>query len=289
MSEKFGNLTTTSIDPNMFGGSGGNSGGINSSNPNNSPSFFEGTEISIVIEELEGGITSVSGGCYGESGPYVTQKYKVGDIYFNTDEQRSYQCVYSKFDDTKTHKEFYHDWIILGGTDVLYDSESLNPQSGFAVATALESKQSKLSAGDGIEIDEENVISAQLKANLEPKQTLVRDLNALESHRSSNNLEDFIGYWNATANMYEIPDYPYVVLGLYRNGKSEWLLTNLDESYLTYFNQDGLIKIEGEVWEDVHITPFKDVSDKADKSEIGDIGAALDEIIALQNSILGGE
>ena len=48
------------------------------------------------------------------------------------------------------------------------------------------------------------------------------------------------------------------------------------------------IKIE-QVVDRVYLYTIKDVTDKADKSAIGDIETALDEIIALQNSILGGE
>ena len=131
---------------------------------------------------------------------------------------------------------------LIRDTEQKFNADSENPMSGKAVAEAV-----------------------IVKANLEPKQTLVCNLSSTVSHCSSDNLGDFIGYWNTDANMYENPEWPYIVLGLYRNGKSAYLLTNLDETYLTYFNQAGLIKIEGEVWDDVHITVFNDVSNKQDK------------------------
>ena len=265
MSEKFGNLTTTSIDPNKFGGnSGGGSDNINSSNPNNSPSFFEGNEISISIEEIDGMI-AVNEAHYAESGRDVTQKYKVGDIYFNIDEQRSYQCIYTSFDGTKVDKIFIHRWIPLGGTEILYNSASLNPQSGIAVAEAIEYKadreieQYALNVVGSFDVDDIGYSAFQ---SIE-----LGTLGHTDSPDDDGYMLYFIKYGESNERRIDVLNPHADILRLQPNTK---------------------IKIE-QVVDRVYLYTIKDVTDKADKSAIGDIETALDEIIALQNSILGGE
>lgn len=103
------------------------------------PELFVGTEIF-------GGHNGTELSFAESGGVYL--KYKVGDLYFNTNEQRCYQCTDVEFTEGmiagSPYNKLYHSWIGLNyRPDTSYNPKSWDAQSGLAVAEAVAGKQDK--------------------------------------------------------------------------------------------------------------------------------------------------
>ena len=93
------------------------------------PNLFKGTEISIDIGDIVGiGFDDI---------PERWATLKVGDLYYNTEEQKTYQCISVDFTNNRLRAEFK----AFGSGDItvdqIYNPTSENAQSGKAVAEAI--------------------------------------------------------------------------------------------------------------------------------------------------------
>lgn len=106
----------------------------------NKPTIYEGTEIDCFPASMTGGIFNKGAFAYG-SGNTVSEfwwKLKVGDLYYNTDEEKTYLCLNVEINDEKTFASAT--WKELNvEPDNVYTPDSENAQSGKAVAEALRS------------------------------------------------------------------------------------------------------------------------------------------------------
>lgn len=131
MAKIYGSTVATPIKPDVF--------------VNNKPTIYEGTIINSFDASTTGGIFNK--GVYAFLGNTVSEFWlnlKVGDLYYNTDEKKTYLCLSVSVDDNKAKADAT--WKDLNvKPDEVYNPESANAQSGVAVAQALKTVNVDLS------------------------------------------------------------------------------------------------------------------------------------------------
>ena len=177
---------------------------------------------------------------------------KVGDFYINTEKKFIFQCVDKASNSDRSY------WMRLNPfVDRNYNYRSANAQSGFAVAKAIEGKADK-SELDGL-----------------ATQTFVRQ-TATELRTEAKQSQDV---FNMALNFKE--DNINKANSLFVD-KEEYLEGKYPSALASKQYTDRAVQyIQGEV--------NMKLESKADKSQIGDIETALDNIIAIQNSLIGGD
>lgn len=102
------------------------------------PAFYEGTKVA-TPKNITNGYVGV-GEVTSDTDLKVDEfffKIKVGDFYYNTDEEKTYVCIRKKINDTQTSAMSW--WRDLSlPPDIDFNPESNNAQSGIAVAQAIE-------------------------------------------------------------------------------------------------------------------------------------------------------
>jgi hypothetical protein len=217
------------------------------------PNLYTGTEILTDIEDIvEIGFTDI---------PERWATLKLGDFYYNTEVQKTYQCIGVDFTDNQLRAKFKALSGSSSAVDQTYKPSSPNAQSGKAVAEAVIQKANfEMTSYEG--------------SNMTPTAT-----NPIDSHK---------GNWK----VFFVDDVnEYGVFRLhYGLGNTMMNTISVSRDVITpdKLPNGTKININGSgSW--LIISLIKDVEDKADKSVIGDIDKALDKIKELQESILGGE
>lgn len=177
MAKIYGHTLTTPIKPNLSGGIVDQTYNPNSPNAQSGKAvaeaikdkatIYKGTQVAINFDDGNGFVTLVEmiadGGTLG--GVTVTPpenitvsefalNLKVGDFYYNTEEEKTYVCIKTYVNDTQTSaSSVWKDLSIF--PDTTFNPESLNAPSGkaihqelsyFALSTELNDYCTKLSA-----------------------------------------------------------------------------------------------------------------------------------------------